>query len=79
MLHTLHVVTNVHSRTRPSSVFFSLPALVLFAISVAIGTSELINFHLCASHPTQMLETQKLIHNCQISIIREGRLCIHAS
>lgn len=26
-----------------------------------------------------MLETQKLIHNCQISIIREGQLCIHAS
>lgn len=26
-----------------------------------------------------MLETQKLIHNCQIAIIREGRLCIHAS
>lgn len=39
------------------------------AVIVAICTSELISFHSAGSLPTRMRPGQKLIHNCQISVL----------
>lgn len=42
------------------------------AVIVAICTSELISFHSAGSLPTRMQPGQKLIHNCQISVLGDG-------